>query len=130
MGTVPIVIFRGLRQSHAQGHGELGPPHFPGYTPAWYNPKLEHLYIMYHIPYTVLYHTVSDIIRVILIFSSTARGRIGVWLSHNFGAHSLPVAPALNIRHSAPIARLRQWYMIYPGVTVTPHMFQAANLQI
>ena len=44
MGTVPIVIFRGLRQSHAQGHGELGTPHFPGYTPAWYNPKLEHLY--------------------------------------------------------------------------------------
>ena len=26
MGTVPIVIFRGLRQSHPQGHGELGPP--------------------------------------------------------------------------------------------------------
>jgi hypothetical protein len=20
-------------------HGEQGPPHFPGYTPAWYNPK-------------------------------------------------------------------------------------------
>ena len=44
MGTVPIVIFRGLPQSHAQGHGELGPPHFPGYTPAWWNPKLNHLY--------------------------------------------------------------------------------------
>ena len=44
MGTVPIVIFRGLRQSHAQGHGELGTPHFPGYTPAWWNPKLNHLY--------------------------------------------------------------------------------------
>ena len=26
-GGVPIVIFRGLRQSHPQGHGELGPPH-------------------------------------------------------------------------------------------------------
>jgi len=36
MGTVPIVIFRGLCISHPQGHGELGPPHFPGYTPAWY----------------------------------------------------------------------------------------------
>ena len=48
--TVPIVIFRGLRQSHAQGHGELGTPHFPGYTPAWWNPKLNHLY-----SYTVLY---------------------------------------------------------------------------
>ena len=44
MGTVPIVIFRGLRQSRAQGLGELGTPHFPGYTPAWYNPKLNHLY--------------------------------------------------------------------------------------
>ena len=41
MGTVPIVIFRGLGQSRAQGHGELGPPHFPGYTPAWCNRKLE-----------------------------------------------------------------------------------------
>ena len=39
--------FRSLRQSRAQGHGELGPPHFPGYTPAWYNPKLEHLNIQY-----------------------------------------------------------------------------------
>ena len=37
MGAAPIVIFRGLPQSHPQGHGELGPPHFPGYTPAWYN---------------------------------------------------------------------------------------------
>ena len=44
MGAAPIVIFRGLRQSRAQGHGELGPPHFPGYTPAWWNPKLNHLY--------------------------------------------------------------------------------------
>ena len=26
MGTVPILDFRGLRQSRAQGHGELGPP--------------------------------------------------------------------------------------------------------
>ena len=26
MGAAPIVIFRGLRQSHPQGHGELGPP--------------------------------------------------------------------------------------------------------
>ena len=32
MGTVPIVIFRGLRQSRAQGLGELGTPHFPGYS--------------------------------------------------------------------------------------------------
>ena len=40
MGAAPIVIFRGLGQSRAQGHGELGPPHFPGYTPAWWNPKL------------------------------------------------------------------------------------------
>ena len=31
MGAAPIVIFRGLPQSRAQGHGELGPPHFPGY---------------------------------------------------------------------------------------------------
>ena len=48
MGTVPIVIFLGLRQTHPQGHGELGPPHahFPGYTPAWCNPKLEHLYFI------------------------------------------------------------------------------------
>ena len=45
MGAAPIVIFRGLPQSRAQGHGELGTPHFPGYTPAWYNPKLNHLYI-------------------------------------------------------------------------------------
>ena len=35
MGTVPILDFRGLRQSHPQGHGELGPPisqviHLPG----------------------------------------------------------------------------------------------------
>ena len=51
MGTVPIVIFRGLRQSRPQGHGELGPPHFPGYTnnkqqtPAWCNPRMKHLYI-------------------------------------------------------------------------------------
>ena len=45
MGTIPIVIFRGLGQSRAQGLGELGPPHFPGYTPAWWNPKLNHLYI-------------------------------------------------------------------------------------
>ena len=44
MGAAPIVIFRGLPQSHPQGHGELGPPHFPGYTPAWCNRKLEHLY--------------------------------------------------------------------------------------
>jgi hypothetical protein len=29
MGTVPIVIFRGLPISHPQGHGELGPPPFP-----------------------------------------------------------------------------------------------------
>ena len=27
MGTVPILDFRGLPQSRAQGHGELGPPH-------------------------------------------------------------------------------------------------------
>ena len=26
MGTVPILDFRGLRISHPQGHGELGPP--------------------------------------------------------------------------------------------------------
>ena len=26
------------------GYGELGPPHFPGYTPAWCNPKMKHLY--------------------------------------------------------------------------------------
>ena len=26
MGTVPILDFRGLGQSRAQGHGELGPP--------------------------------------------------------------------------------------------------------
>ena len=26
MGAAPIVIFRGLRQSHSWGHGELGPP--------------------------------------------------------------------------------------------------------
>ena len=26
MGTVPILDFRGLRQSRAWGHGELGPP--------------------------------------------------------------------------------------------------------
>ena len=46
MGTVPIVIFCGLCISHAQGLGELGPPHFPGLgcRPAWYNPKLYYLY--------------------------------------------------------------------------------------
>ena len=55
MGTVPIVIFRGLGQSRAQGLGELGTPHFPGYTPAWYNPKLNHLYTGYC---TVQYCTV------------------------------------------------------------------------
>ena len=33
MGAAPIVIFRGLPQSRAQGVGELGPPHFPGYRP-------------------------------------------------------------------------------------------------
>jgi len=27
MGTVPILDFRGLLQSRAWGHGELGPPH-------------------------------------------------------------------------------------------------------
>ena len=27
MGTVPIIDFRGLPQSRAWGHGELGPPH-------------------------------------------------------------------------------------------------------
>ena len=52
MGTVPILDFRGLSISHPQGHGELGPPHFPGYTPAWCNRKLEHLY-------TVVYSTVQ-----------------------------------------------------------------------
>ena len=44
MGAAPIVIFRGLRQSRAQGLGELGTPHFPGCRPAWWNPKLYHLY--------------------------------------------------------------------------------------
>ena len=44
MGAAPIVIFRGLRQARAPGLGELGTPHFPGYTPAWWNPKLNHLY--------------------------------------------------------------------------------------
>ena len=47
MGTVPIVIFRGLRQSRAQGLGELGPPHFPGYRPTWSLSKLYRLYIQY-----------------------------------------------------------------------------------
>ena len=45
MGTVPIVIFRGLGQSRAQGLGELGPPHFPGYRPTWSLSKLYRLYI-------------------------------------------------------------------------------------
>ena len=44
MGTVPIVIFRGLPQSRAQGLGELGPPHFPGYRPTWSLSKLYRLY--------------------------------------------------------------------------------------
>ena len=44
MGTVPIVIFRVLPQSRAQGLGELGPPHFPVSRSAWYNPKLYLLY--------------------------------------------------------------------------------------
>ena len=46
--AVPIVIFCGLCISHAQGLGELGPPHFPGCRPAWYNPKLYYLYIYYY----------------------------------------------------------------------------------
>ena len=50
MGTVPIVIFRGLGQSRAQGLGELGPPHFPVSRSAWYNPKLYLLYIT--VPYS------------------------------------------------------------------------------
>ena len=44
MGAALIVIFRVLPQSRAQGLGELGPPHFPGCRPAWYNPKLYYLY--------------------------------------------------------------------------------------
>ena len=44
MGTVPIVIFRVLPQSRAQGLGELGPPHFPVSRSAWYNPKRKYLY--------------------------------------------------------------------------------------
>ena len=48
MGTVPIVIFRGLRQSRAQGHGELGPPHFPVSRSAWWNPKRKYVYSKTH----------------------------------------------------------------------------------
>ena len=44
MGTVPIVIFRGLGQSRAQGLGELGPHHFPGYRPTWSLSKRKRLY--------------------------------------------------------------------------------------
>ena len=44
MGTVPIVIFRGLCISHSWGHGELGPPHFPVSRSAWWNPIRKYLY--------------------------------------------------------------------------------------
>ena len=59
MGTVPIVIFRGLCISRAQGLGELGPPHFPVSRSAWYNPNLYPLYrkVLGPTRYTVQYST-------------------------------------------------------------------------
>ena len=36
MGAAPILDFRGLRQSRAQGHGELVPPH-PCRVGGWAN---------------------------------------------------------------------------------------------
>ena len=61
MGAAPIVIFRGLGQSRAQGHGELGPPHFPGYEPR----------CPFHSPGTILYHIRMIVLELCTPLTST-----------------------------------------------------------
>ena len=81
MGTVPIVIFRVLPQSRAQGLGELGPPHFPVSRSAWYNPKRKYLYIaLLNLPVIPLYHSVmaysTTVLKVHVPYMNTGNPKI------------------------------------------------------
>ena len=83
MGTVPIVIFRGLHIYPILIHRVMvnwdpgTPPfRFPGYTPAWNNPKLRILYctvhstVLYCAQCTILYCTV--LYSTVLLYSTLA----------------------------------------------------------
>ena len=48
-GGGPHCHFLSLRQSRAQGLGELVPPHFPGYRPTWSLSKRKRLYTVHNV---------------------------------------------------------------------------------